>query len=194
MSAPELLQALAPVIATLDKLSITYYVGGSVASSVYGVARTTLDADLVALLRDEHVGALVEELRAGYYVSAPMIRSAIKSHSRFNVIHLATMFKVDVFTVKSRPFDQSALQRIRKDTLGSEEPLEVFVASAEDVLLNKLEWYRIGEEISERQWTDVLGVLRVQRNVLDYEYLRRWATDLEVLDLLERACTETGIT
>lgn len=193
MSVPELLQAMAPVLAPLEKLGAKHYVGGSVASSIHGVARTTLDAYLVAVLCEVHVPRLVSDLTPDFYVSESMIRPAIRNESSFNVIHLATMFKIDVFVAKGRPFDQSALERIRKDSLGDEEALEVFVATPEDVILNKLEWYRLGEEVSERQWNDALGVLKVQRGRLDRTYLEEWAGDLGISDLLRRAMTEAGI-
>ena len=127
-----------------EQLGVKHYVGGSVASSVHGVARTTLDADLVAAMREEHVDALMAGLADTFYASEPAIRAAVKKQSSFNVIHLPTMFKVDVFIAKNRPFDESALQRTRLDTLGEDEQLRAYVASPEDVILSKLEWYRLG--------------------------------------------------
>jgi hypothetical protein len=194
MSSVDLFQAMIPVLRTLDALGVTHYVGGSVASSALGLPRTTIDADLVAVLKPRHVADFVARLSGDYYVSAPMIRDAIHRESCFNVIHLATMFKVDVFVAKRRPYDQSALSRIRKENLGEpEDKLQVWLAAPEDVVLNKLEWYRKGAEISERQWLDVQGVLKVQRERLDRGYLRKWAQELDVADLLERALGEAGI-
>ncbi len=117
-----------------------------------------------------------------------MITNVIERQRSFYAIHLATSFKIDVFTVKSRPFDQCTITRIRPDTLvefGVELP--VLVASPEDVILNELEWYRKGNEISERQWEDILGVMRIQARNLDRTYLSEWATTLNVDDLLDRA-------
>jgi hypothetical protein len=166
-------------------------VGGSLASSLYGVARTTLDADLVADLRLAHVPRLVSALRGAYYVDAGMIADAIARKSCFNVIHLATMFKVDVFVLKDRAYDRTALGRIYPDSLAPEEPgAEVFLAAPEDVVLNKLEWFRLGNEISERQWHDAVGVLKVQKDRLDKRYLAHWAAELGVTDLLQRALQE----
>jgi len=120
-----------------------------------------------------------------------MILDPIARRSCFNVIHLATMFKVDVFVLKDRPYDRTAFARIRRDTLTPDEPgAEVFLASPEDVVLNKLEWFRLGDAVSERQWRDAVGVLKVQKDRLDRPYLARWASHLGLTDLLEQAWRE----
>lgn len=193
MPPPDALIAVGHVIAVLEQLQVPYYLGGSIASSAYGVARATLDVDLVARLTLEHVAPFVEILEPDYYVNAAMISDAIRRQSCFNVIHMATMFKVDVFAVKSRAYDRVALERIRKDTLDLENPdNQLYLASPEDVILNKLEWFRLGDEVSERQWQDVIGVLAVQGSLLDREYLSLWARELGIGDLLERAWREVG--
>jgi len=189
----DLLAAMTPVIEQFERLGVRYYVGGSAVSSNYGVARSTLDVDLVADLSQEHVTVLVEGLKADYYVDARMISDAIARKSCFNVIHMPTSFKVDIFAVKNRQYDRVALQRIRKDSLDKEHPSrEFFQASPEDIVLSKLEWYRLGDEVSEPQWADVLGVLQVQQDALDRPYLEEWAAELGVADLLERAWKEAG--
>lgn len=191
MSEPDLLAALAPVVDTLGTLGVRYQVGGSVASSIYGMARATMDVDLVADLRPEHVDQLVASLEEDYFVDEEMIRRALGERSSFNLIHLATLLKVDVFVPAERPYDEEALQRGRFDTLVDEPGArKVCVASPEDIILRKLEWYRLGDETSERQWADLLGVLRVQGTSLDLEYLRRWASELNVQDLLDCALEE----
>jgi hypothetical protein len=184
----DLLAALTPVVEQFDRLGVRYYVGGSAVSSNYGFARSTLDVDLVADLSERHVAALVEGLKADYYVDAQMISDAIERKSCFNVIHMPTSFKVDVFAVKNRPYDQVALQRIRKDSLDEEYPSkQFFQASPEDIILSTLEWYRLGNEVSDSQWRDVIGVMKVQQDALDRPYLEKWAAELRVADLLERA-------
>jgi hypothetical protein len=185
--------ALAPVVIAFEQLEVPYYIGGSLASSAYGVPRSTLDVDLVADLKPSHVPVLVAALRGGYYVDGGMISEAIARHSCFNVIHHATSFKVDVFVPKTRAYDRAVWQRVRLEAAELElRPRQITLrfASPEDVILAKLEWYRLGEEVSEQQWRDVRGVLKVQEGALDWEYMTRWAAELGVADLLERARQE----
>lgn len=185
------LAPLFQVIEALDGLEVAYFVGGSVASAAYGTPRATLDADLVADLQMAHVPAFVDALQDQFYVDEPMIEDAIRRRGSFNVLSLATMFKVDVFVLKDRPFDHSQMERRRKLAVDP-EAAPVFVASMEDIILSKLEWYRLGNEVSERQWGDVLGVLRTQAGQLDRAYLRRWAGELGIDDLLQRALDQVS--
>lgn len=179
------------MVEVFQSLSIPYYVGGSIASSAMGMARTTLDVDLVADLPVEKVAAFVAGLGDRYYASQIAIYDAVARESCFNVIHLATMFKVDVFALKKRAYDQVAFQRRQAGTFSIGPHVGAFVlASPEDIVLNKLEWFRLGEEVSERQWQDVLGGLRVQRDRLDRDYLKEWAENLGLQELLLRAESE----
>jgi len=188
MKKPDILAALDPVVKAFEKIGVSYYLGGSVASSAYGIARATLDVDLVADLKTQHVNSLTEMLKSDYYIDKEMILDAIKRHSSFNLIHLETMLKVDIFIIKDRPYDGVAFQRKRKDTLDEEQgAAEFYLASPEDIILNKLEWFQMGGKVSERQWHDVLGIMKVQRELMDKEYLRRWAKELGISDLLEQA-------
>ncbi|MCH8243695.1 MAG: hypothetical protein IH897_13955 [Planctomycetes bacterium] len=125
--------------------------------------------------------------------SALAIRDAIRLLDSFNLIHLKTAFKVDVFLLARSDYAQAAFARRQLDTMVESEGARTFYfAAPEDVLLHKLYWFRLGGEVSERQWGDVLGVLRVQREALDDAYLRRWASELEVTDLLDRSKAEAG--
>lgn len=190
----DFLVALLAVVDLFDQLGIPYYVGGSLASSAHGVARATAHVDLVADLRAEHVPALVKQLQAEYYIDPSMIHDAITRCASFNLLHLATMIKLDVFLPKQRAFDAEVARRIQQDTL-EEAPSArlVNLLSPEDAVLTKLEWYRAGNDVSERQWNDVLGVLKVQGELLDRAYLHYWAALLGIADLLERAVKEAGL-
>ncbi|MBC8229537.1 hypothetical protein H8E77_08325 [bacterium] len=193
MKKPDTVAALERVIEVFENLGIGYYIGGSIASSAYGIARATMDIDLIANLDQHHVEPLVRNLESEYYIDAGMITDAIRRHSSFNIIHLETMIKVDVFVLKEQPYHQKTFERKRIDTLDEESARGFYFASPEDIILNKLEWYRMGGEVSERQWLDVLGVLKVQRDLLDTEYLRYWASELKLSDLLNQAFDDAGI-
>jgi len=175
------------VTKTLERLGIPYAVGGSLASSVHGVMRSTLDVDLVADMRLEHIQPLVAALSKDFFADDEMMRDAIEHQSSFNLIHYETAFKVDIFIRKSRAFDQMQLERRRMAVITTDPEQSVYVTSPEDIILSKLEWYRMGGEVSERQWRDVLGVLKTRAGALDIDYLRKWAKELKVSDLLERA-------
>jgi hypothetical protein len=184
----EVIQAIAPVIEFLERHEIRYYIAGSVASSIHGFARSTNDADLVAEMLPEHVADFVATVGDDFYVAEPAVREAIRRRRSFNVIFLETMFKVDVFIRKGRQFDEVAIARtLRIPVAGLEQEGGMCIASAEDTVLSKLEWYRKGGEISERQWLDIIGVLKIQKPTLDWDYLRRWAKELNVNDLLTLA-------
>jgi hypothetical protein len=171
---------------------VPYAVGGSLASSLHGVPRTTQDADLVADLKAAHIQPFVAALSGSFYVSPERMAQAVSRRSSFNLVHLATGIKVDIFILKAEPL---ALQEmIRRQTLpipGSDIPIQV--ASPEDTILQKLRWYQIGNRVSERQWNDVLGVLKVSGDDLDFGYLKEWAPRIGVEDLLRQACEDAGI-
>ena len=189
----DIVEALEPVVDALDALGVRYRVGGSVASSALGVPRSTLDVDVACELRSHHVDAFVARLIDAYYVDADMVRDAITRESCFNVIHLATMLKVDLFVRRSRPFEDVAFERVVRRSLEvTPNAREFDLTSPEDIILHKLEWYRAGGGVSDRQWHDIVGVLAIQAEQLDREYLAHWATELDVEDLLVRALSEAG--
>jgi hypothetical protein len=195
VSDPDLLLALGPVLDVFRELGVRHFVGGSIASSAHGVARASIDADVVAELSKRHVARIVAALSGAYYVPEERIRDAVERRASFNLIHLETMLKVDVFVSRDRPFDRRALERARPVVSeGEAHPLPI--ASAEDIVLAKLEWYRRGGEVSERQWADVLGVFRASGDQVDRAYLRDGALELGVKDLLDRALAEAepGVT
>jgi len=187
---PEPVAVTLRVVEALESLGVSYVIGGSFASSIYGAYRLTADSDLVADLRLEHVEPLVNVLSDGFYLDTESIREAVRTRRSFSLLHLETMFKVDVFIPKPRPFDRAQLDRRVRQVVSSDPERTAYVASVEDSILAKLEWYRLGNEVSDRQWQDVQGMLKAQAGRLDLPYLRQSAAGLGVADLLERALTE----
>lgn len=183
------LHATRLVADVLEKLGVRYAVCGSLASSAHGMVRTTMDADLIADLRPEHVLMLVELLKDAFYIDDEMIHSSIQHRRSFNIIHLESMFKVDIFIPKQRLFDRNQLAR-RKETQVGEEQVSLFFLSPEDIVLAKLEWYRMGGNVSDQQWRDILGVLIIQGDQLDQQYMQQMADQMDTADLLERALQE----
>ena len=188
---PEPIAVTLLVIDALEQVGALYVIGGSLASTVHGVVRTTLDTDIVADLNLQQARPFADLLAGTFYLGTDSIHDAIRKHSSFNVIHLATMFKVDIFIPKGRPFDRQQLDRRQPWVADPDSGRVFFVATPEDTVLAKLAWYRLGDEISDRQWRDILGVLAVQGDRLDFAYMRQWAATLDVSDLLERALAET---
>jgi len=176
-----------------ERLGVRYLIGGSLASSLHGIPRATQDVDMVAEITNDHIPELVQELEGEFYIDAEMVREAIRRHSSFNVIHLATMFKVDIFILKTDAASQEEMNRREQYQLSEIPEQPLFLASAEDVIAHKLYWYQLSGGVSERQWNDVLGVLRVQQDRLDRSYLERVAQQRGVSDLLERALKEAEL-
>lgn len=181
------------VIAALDAMRVAHALGGSLASSIHGAVRQTHDADMAVEPFPGREAEFCAQLSPKYYVSLPAVIEANRQQAVFNVISPETAFKVDLFVRKDRPFDRSLMARRQTITLGDPPGFAASVVSPEDVILWELEWYRLGGEVSDRQWSDILSVLRVQGDRLDAAYLARWAGQLGVSDLLDRARSEASI-
>jgi hypothetical protein len=189
----DVLAALNPVVDLLERLRVPYHIGGSLASSAYGVPRASADVDVIAELELDHVDRLVAGLQEIYFVDRERVLEAVRRRESFNLIHLHTMMKVDVFVPERALFSRQEQARARREVFDVAQDARAFwVKSPEDLVLRKLSWYRTGGEASERQWSDVLGVLKVQAERLDRDYLSHWASELRVLDLLERALSEAS--
>jgi len=180
-------QTIRQVVDVLDRFGIDYALGGSLASSLHGVSRSTVDADLSVEPFPGREEEFSRSFGPGYYISPDAVRQAVRDRGSFNIIETTTGNKVDVFIRKDRPFERSVMRRRWAFTPEEPDALPIYVVSAEDIILLKLEWYRLGNEVSERQWLDVQGVLRTQAGRLDEGYLDRWAADLGLVDLLEKA-------
>lgn len=181
---PEALRVVNLVIETLRELGLEYHLGGSYASAVHGNPRQTHDVDLVVDLQPGPEHEIAKALAGEFYVDEDAIDRAIRDRSSFNLIHLGTGVKVDVFVKGTSPFDEAEFERRVRVRVG-DSPVEVFVKSAEDTVLRKLLWYRLGGEVSDRQLQDVRDIVAVQGDKLDRRYLEVWADRLDLRDLLD---------
>lgn len=188
---PEPIQLAVRVAEVFEGLGVPYLVGGSLASSQFGIPRSTQDVDLVADLRLSHVSGLRLALQDEFYLDTGQIRGAIRLRSSFNLIHFDLAYKLDVFIAAADDWGRTQMKRRRLEELAPGKPL--YFASPEDVVLHKLEWYRQAGGVSDRQWKDVIGVLSVQQSDLEFDYMRRWADRLALTELLERAVADAGI-
>ena len=167
------------LVAALDRLEIPFLIGGLVGG----------DIDVVADIAPKSVTGFCAVLTPNFYSDAEQAEFAIRAGRAFNVIHLKSAYKFDIFPVGADRFMRSQLARRRYTTtrVPGLENIEFPVASEEDTILAKLVWFRKGGEVSDHQWHDILGVLNVQAGRLDLGYLQEWAVDLGVADLLRRA-------
>ena len=189
MSADPLAVA-AQVGALFESLGLAYSVGGSLASSFSGEPRSTLDIDFLVSFEEEHAAAIAAALGSEFYVDERALARAARQRSSTNIIHHQTSIKVDIFAAGGTAMDGDVLNRRVRLSLGGEGASSLWVHTAEDILLQKLRWYRLGGGTSDRQWRDVLGLVRVQGGRMDRQYLETGAARLVVADLLRRALGE----
>ena len=182
----DLVSALGPVKSAFESLKIAYFVGGSVASSYHGATRSTMDVDLVAQISQPNIDPFLAQISKDYYASKPAMQDAIDRKSCFNLIHHTTSFKVDIFVSRGRLFDVNSMARAQPGEIGLESKLLVPLASPEDTIVSKLEWYRLGDEASQRQWEDVTRVLKLLGDQVDTDYINDAAKEVGVSDLWKR--------
>jgi hypothetical protein len=185
-----ILSTVAAVARALEAAGAPFVVGGSLASSLQGIPRATFDVDLVAELAASEVDAFVRALGERFYADEERIRDGVARRASFNVVDLENGFKADVYLAADDELGR--LQHARRQTIEIEPGLALPFASAEDVVLHKLRWFRLGGDVSERQWLDAMGVIRVQGERLDRAYLEHWAREIGVADLLSRAFAHAG--
>ena len=186
----EPLEVTLKVTRVLEILNIPYFISGSLASTLYGMVRSTQDADIVAEMRSDHVHQFASALLDEFYLDEEMISESIKYNKSFNLIHRESIFKVDVFIPLPSEYLRSQFSRARIHTFTFEEETGAKFASPEDTILSKLRWFRSGGEASERQWRDILGVLKANSGMIDIDYLNSWAGELKIADLLQKALKE----
>ncbi len=163
-------ELLVDCLRRLNRSGITYYLTGSMASNYWGIPRTTHDLDFVVQLSDPAGAPILREFSGDFYIDEKAVRAAQQPPYQFNAIDK-----------RPEPFDREMLRRRVRITLFGEP---AWISSAEDVVLHKLVWHRISP--SERQLADTAGIVAVQANALDKDYLRSWAKELEVAGDLER--------
>lgn len=177
-----------------NTLDIEYYVGGSVASSVHGEIRYTEDLDIVIYLEPSKVELLIETLKNEFYLSDLAVNEAMTGQiSSFNIIHLQTTEKADLFIRGNDDF--SCLRMIRRQRIKTNDNSNqgFYVCTPEDIILQKLIWYKMTARESQKQWRDLLGVLKLQGNKLDFNYLWYWADQLGLLNEIDQAFSESGL-
>lgn len=187
MAEPEEYLVLKQLTDVLDDLKISYAIGGSIASSVYGKVRFTQDVDISVVPFTDQAERFWAELKENFYISKEAMVHAISDRGSFNVIHLATAFKIDMFVQKDDDFHRRLFLRRRKVKLDESIDHLFDIVSAEDIILLKLQWYQSAGGISDRQWSDVLGVLAVQSESLDMRYLRSYSEKLGLSNILQKA-------
>lgn len=177
MNERELLQ---DCLRRLNRINVAYYLTGSMASNYWGIPRTTHDLDFVVQLPPSAVPRVIQEFSDDFYIEEAAVRAAYQPPHQFNAIDTRSALKVDFWLPKSEPFDRVMLKRRVPVTLFGES---AWVATAEDVILHKLIWNRISP--SDRQLGDAAGVVAVQADSLDKNYLKQWAQELKVFNKLE---------
>jgi hypothetical protein len=183
-------EIIALVAKRFEELKIPYYIGGAVASIIHGEERFTKDADIVIRILPVHIKKFVQAFETDFVVSEDMVRDSLTRRYAFNIIHIDTAYKIDLYPISDEDeMELAAFARRQRRDIGTGE---IWLAAAEDVVLAKLRWFRKGGEVSEKQWRDVLGVLKVQGENLDFAYLEQMAARFGLADLLKQALEDAG--
>jgi hypothetical protein len=190
MSNSQELEILKSLTEVLEQMDISYAIGGSMASSIYGKVRFTQDADITVEPFDNQADKLFEILKPQYYISKEAMYQALMQRRSFNIIHLESAFKIDIFIRKDTAFEKQLITRRRTLKLSDSLEKSFSVISPEDIILLKLQWY-CDSGHSERQWNDVVGILTTQREKLDFHYMRKWSDILGINELLEKVISES---
>jgi hypothetical protein len=192
ISEPDVLVALNSITTLFANQKIPYYVGGSLASSIYGMPQLMRDLDIIAYVQAAHVPLLIPLLQENYYVDKQEVYEAVQQHTFFSMFHLNTLLKVDVIIPEISSFEEGVYNRLQWQRL-DESSRQFPLSSPEDTVLIKLVLHKGYEIFPDDQWNDILGVLKVQKSDLDVAYLEKWANHFGIMQLLERAFIDSGI-
>ncbi len=180
------------MVEILDDLGVPYALGGSMASSLLGEPRSTVDVDMAVRLDETTGDALLERVAATFYVPVEAARQAISDRSSFNLVDTASALKVDLFVVGDGLLDRMQIERrVLIAIPGAANG--IWVTAPEDQVLRKLDWFRQGASMSDRQWRDVVGILRLHRQAMDLEYLRSSASEVGLTDELDEALRQAAV-
>ena len=174
----------------LDEIGVLHTIGGSLAASFAGEPRSTVDIDFVVKLTHADVLPFIAALEGDFYIAEDALHRAIDTLGSANIIHEASNLKVDLFIAGGTPLDEQQLAR--RQRIEVRQGQVIYIHPPEDVLLQKLRWYRKGGSVSDRQWRDILAIIRTQGPQLDRGYLESNAPVIAVEDELARAFAEAG--
>jgi hypothetical protein len=191
MNVPDVIGVALQCAEAFEKAGVGYFLGGSLASSLQGEPRATNDIDFVVELRANQIPPLVLVLGADFDVDEESLREAAVRRSSWNIFHLPSVTKVDLFMLRQGDFDASEFSRRRRVVL-TDDGQGLFIKSPEDSVLRKLLWFRDGGETSSTQWRDIVQLLRLGAGQLDMSYLHAWAGKLGIEPLLDRALNTAG--
>jgi len=179
--------------ALFERLGVPYVLAGGVATIVYGEPRSTLDVDFAVHLGPEQARRLAAVAGSTFLVQAESPIEAARTLSMFSMVHATSYMKIDVHVVPRTGIHKMEIERGRWQRLGPGHPDEIRIATPEDIVLQKLRWYADADCTSQKQWRDVLGILKSRGHSLDFDYLATWAPELRVTDLLEKARVAAGL-
>jgi hypothetical protein len=166
---------LVDVLARLNRIGIDYMLTGSMASSYWGIPRTTHDLDIVLVMKPDQVDRLVAAFQPGFFIQRDSVRSAFQPPFQFNILDEQSALKAGFWLLRESDFEATAFHRRAQVMLFD---TSAWTATAEDVILHKLYWNSLNP--SDRQLGDAAGVYAVQGSLLDLDYLGHWAAILKV--------------